>query len=192
MEEFGKSIRARRIEQRKTIKDIAASTKLSPAYISRMERGEINPSVATIKKIADTLGINIADLFQKNNDEKRSLNNGRNIRKVLHENERLKLTYPGLNFSGYLLTPTIHNIGIEFILVVAEPEGGSGKDSYSHQRGEECILVQEGEMTLWIEDDIYILKTGESIHFESHIPHKWKNSGKTEMKAIWVIVPPTY
>ena len=189
MQELGNNIRTIRKAQHKTIKQLSESTGLSQAYISRLERGDINASIAFIKKIANALNIQIADLFQ-NGHKKLIDKNGEQLW-VVRRDDRRKLVYPGLGFEGYLLTPSIRNIGIEFLLAVAEPGGSSGPDFYSHE-GEECILIQKGELTLWINDTEIILREGDSSHFNSTIPHRWENTGKEKLEAIWVVVPPTY
>jgi len=202
MNTMGDTIRSFRKSQGRTIQELSSSTGLSAAFISRMERGEINPSIASIMKIARALHINMADLFQeagapetatpgKTGGETGGESSHADTLEVVHQEQRRQLVSPGLNFSEFLLTPSIRNVGIEFIYHVSEPGATSGEEYYSHS-GEECILVLKGELSLWVEEQELCLKAGDSVHFRSDRPHHWENRGRTAVEAVWVVVPPTY
>jgi transcriptional regulator with XRE-family HTH domain len=61
---FGNNLR--RIRESKEMSQEAVSLKMgtTPSQVGRIERGEINPTVSTLKVLADALGLQIADLFQ--------------------------------------------------------------------------------------------------------------------------------
>ncbi len=195
MVDIGEKIRKIRSARAMTIQEIANKTGLSTSFISRMERGDINPSLSSIKKIADVLGISIGHFFEDNNEYGENAEAGaeppKDVIEVVRKNERRKLVYPGQEAYDYLLTPSIRNVNIEFILTVLEPGGNSGNDFYSHQ-GEECILVIKGTLQLYIGEKHIELYEGDSIHFKSSIPHRYENSSGTTMEAVWATVPPTF
>lgn len=202
MAEIGDKIRKIRIQRGLTIQAVSEATELSASFISRMERGDINPSLSSIKKIADALGISIGHLFDDRPygaAAEAGLSQGDSAEggvqmteiEVVRKNERRKLVYPGQHTYDYLLTPTIRNVGIEFILTVLEPGGSSGDEFYSHE-GEECILVIKGILRLFIGEGEYILREGDSIHFKSTIPHRYTNGGAGQVEAVWATVPPTF
>lgn len=195
MSEVGDKIRKVRVRNGMTIQTIAKKTKLSPGYISRMERGDVNPSLSSIKKIADVLGISIGHLFEDDNGTEKDLTAGEgspeNTIEVVRKENRRKLVYPGQAAYDYLLTPSIRNVGIEFILTVLEPGGSSGDDFYTHQ-GEECILVNKGALQLYVGEQHFELKEGDSIHFKSTIPHRYENTSQSTVEAVWATVPPTF
>ncbi len=189
MSEIGMKIREIRAAKGLTIKDVSKKTSLSNGFISRMERGDISPSLSSVKKIADALDISVGDLFDKD-DAKPGEKASAEI-KIVRKKERRKLVYPDQQAYDYLLTPSIQNVGIEFILTVLEPGGSSGKELYTHE-GEECILVNKGTLQLYIGDDRFELFEGDSIHFKSSIPHRYENTSSTTLEAVWVVVPPTF
>ncbi|MBN2051642.1 MAG: cupin domain-containing protein [Spirochaetales bacterium] len=188
MEELGKNIRRIRKDKGITIQDLAAATALSPSFISRMERGDLNPSIASVKKIADALGIQVASLFQEDKTESAQDNEESMI---VRKNRRRKMVYPGQKVSEYLLTPRISDIGIEFLLGYIEPGGTSGEDTYNHN-GEECILVLKGELTIYVNDRVFVLGEGDSMHFYSNNPHRWENRGNITTEAVWAVTPPSF
>lgn len=188
MEELGYNIRQIRKDKGITIQDLAADTALSPSFISRMERGDLNPSIASVKKIADALGIRVASLFQ---DDKSDRPEDSEESMVVRKSRRRKMVYPGQKVEEYLLTPRISDIGIEFIIGYVEPGGTSGTDTYNHT-GEECILVLQGELTMYVNDKVFVLGEGDSMHFYSDNPHRWENRGKETVEAVWAVTPPSF
>ncbi len=191
MSEIGKKIRNIRTSQGMTIKEISKKTNLSNGFISRMERGEINPSLSSVKKIADVLHISIGLLFDDEEAGDTDIHAADSEIKIVRKKERRKLVYPDQAAYDYLLTPSIRNVGIEFILTVLEPGGNSGKEFYTHE-GEECILVNRGTLELYVGDKHFKLLEGDSIHFKSSIPHRYENTSSNTMEAVWVAVPPTF
>jgi quercetin dioxygenase-like cupin family protein len=73
-------------------------------------------------------------------------------------------------------------------LLVELPPRYEGPPPFAHE-GEEFGYILEGELTLLIQDEIYELKEGDSVHFLSRVPHTWKNTGEVPMRAIWVVTP---
>jgi mannose-6-phosphate isomerase-like protein (cupin superfamily) len=79
---------------------------------------------------------------------------------------------------------------IEFIYL-HYPVGAKAQEFYSHE-GEECGVVLEGEFKGVIGDETVVLGPGDSIYYDSSIPHRWQNVGETEVQAIWAITPPSF
>ncbi|MAF33151.1 MAG: hypothetical protein CL941_04225 [Desulfobacter sp.] len=50
----------------------------------------------------------------------------------------------------------------------------------------------KGKLQGFIGDQVVVLEEGDSIYFDSSIPHRWDNMGEGEMKAIWAITPPSF
>ena len=90
-----------------------------------------------------------------------------------------------------LLTSSDIEKSMEPILYEIMPEGESGKDFY-HHNGEEFVFVIEGELDVYINDDLYHLEQGDSIYFKSNQKHKFKNNSNNITKALWVVNPPTF
>jgi quercetin dioxygenase-like cupin family protein len=70
------------------------------------------------------------------------------------------------------------------------PKAGSG-ESYAHV-GEEFLYVLRGAFQVSLDRQEYRLKPGDSFYFESTVPHRWTNPGKTETWVLWVNTPPTF
>lgn len=161
---------------------MARAAGLTESFISQMERSRVNPSVASLQRIAQALDTPLGRLF-----DEVAAPNGRVVRRA----QRARLTYPGLRATDYLLSPDLKG-RLEVIWAEAAPGGGSGEEPYSHEGDEECIVVIGGRMEIYVGDERYVLGPGDAITFSSRLPHRWKNVGRGMLKAIWTITPPSY
>jgi mannose-6-phosphate isomerase-like protein (cupin superfamily) len=75
---------------------------------------------------------------------------------------------------------------------VVEPGQGSGEEPYTHESDEECVIILEGRLEFWVGDDAYLLDAGDSILFESRVPHRNENPGPGPARVLWVTTPPSY
>jgi quercetin dioxygenase-like cupin family protein len=63
--------------------------------------------------------------------------------------------------------------------------GQSGREMNSHP-GEEIIFCLKGKIEVFTPARNYMLSTGDTLHFKSDIPHRWRNSGRTAAQIIWI------
>lgn len=178
--DLGGKIRKLREIMGMTATDVAEKAEVTPSLISQIERNIANPSLATLKKIADVLKTPLSFLFSEEN----------NVSPVIRRNERRKITL-GNNDSVIqeLLSPD-SNSQMEFLYITYE-EGASSEGFVTHH-GEECGLVLQGQLELALGTEVYTLEEGDSIYFKSDIPHSFKNTGSEPLKLVWVITPPSW
>jgi len=79
---------------------------------------------------------------------------------------------------------------VEFMYLIYPP-GTRVEERYDHE-GEECGLVLEGTFVGVVGDQEIILEAGDSVYYDSSIPHRWENIGAKEVRVIWVITPPWF
>ena len=182
MEEIGKKLKAYRLGNRMTLKQLANRAGCTDAYLSQLERGHANPSIMILKKIASALGIQVVDFFLepevKGNDV------------VLKERDRVNINFKRGEAKIQMLVRDIENKRMQPFYTTIEPGGGS-KGSYSHI-GEEFGIVLQGELELNLDGKIYRVRKNESFYFSSQEPHSWLNPGKRKTIVIWVDSPPTF
>ncbi len=83
------------------------------------------------------------------------------------------------------ITGQIKDAVLEGGVFTAKAGGESGPEMNAHP-GEEIILCLKGTVEVFTPCQKYHLSAGDALHFKSDIPHRWKNSGKTEAQLIWV------
>lgn len=181
--DLGARIRSIRKAKRMTIKEVAQQAGVTIGLISQVERNLANPSVKSLRKIADVLGVPIAALFA---------NQGRQSGPVVRKEERRLLGNTGKGISYSLLTPD-GNRALAYIYGVYEPGVKSGEFLFLHA-GEECCYIMEGNMRVVLgeEEKEYILQEGDTICFEAMTPHKIENIGNSPLRALWSIAPPPF
>jgi transcriptional regulator with XRE-family HTH domain len=179
-------IRYLRKEKGMTLKDLAEKIECSAGYLSRIETGVVNPSLATLMNIAEALGVTVEELFHHQESERRALPS------LMHAEERKTLILKG-GIQIQLLTRGV-NSPFEFLMLTFPPGATDGigvtttkeeTDLHTHE-GNECGLVVRGNLDVHVEDKVYHLKAGDTITFYSDSPHKLSNSGDKEAAAVWV------
>lgn len=193
MKELGDKLRAVRLENKMTLDDLSRLSGVSKSQLSQIERGLSVPTVTRLQKIADTLDLPISSMFAENNafsgdayTKKREVPSNRIS--VVRKNRRKKLIMPwGAWYE--MLCPNFQR-NIEFIYL-NYPAGTKTGGFYAHE-GEECGIVLEGTFKGVIGDEEIILKPGDSIYYDSSIPHTWEAIGDNDVKAIWAITPPSF
>jgi transcriptional regulator with XRE-family HTH domain len=180
--DLGTTIRRLRESRHLSLKEVAARSGLTQSFLSQVERDLTSPSVASLRKVAQAFGVPLTALFQGP-----SLPENRVVRHA----ERRQLIHPSRQWRDYLLTPNLTG-KLQVILSVIEPGGGSGDEPYAHDSDEECVIVLRGRLEFWVGSDRYVLEEGDSIVFESRIPHRNRNLGPAQAEVLWITTPPSY
>lgn len=172
--------RFRRLRARRglSLAQVARATGVSVGFLSALERGQMRSSVSTLRRIARFYRTNILSLFDTAGENPRVVRPDQ--RKVLETNARVRMEL--LAWGNTAMEPHLFRV---------KPGGASG-ESYTHE-GEEFLYVLRGTFEMWLnEKEHYRLKAGDSLYFESSLPHRWKNSGATEAYLLWINTPPTF
>lgn len=180
--DVGERLRAIRTHRRATLKSVADRAGLSESFLSQVERGRANASVASLKRISAALGVNVADLFEPNGSNTRP--------RVLRRDARPHLAFGALG-RKFMLTPRpLQNLQV----IVGELDGGgsTGEEPYMHGDSEELLVVLDGVVSLQLGSEVFGLETGDSIDYRSSTPHRLVNVGADPAEVMWIISPPSY
>jgi transcriptional regulator with XRE-family HTH domain len=179
--ELGSRIRSLREDKGLSLRVVAESAGVSESFLSQVERGVANPSVASLRRIAEALGGSVASFFE-----------GPSVAgRLVRARDRRRLVHPRRQWEDVLLTPR-ESRRLQVILSTIEPEGGSGEEPYAHDSDEECVIVLKGQLRFWVGEEAYELGEGDSLLFESRLPHRNINPGPTKAEVLWIITPPSY
>jgi transcriptional regulator with XRE-family HTH domain len=184
MKSIGPKIREMRKHRGMTLKEFSQRVGVTASLISQIERGVAAPSISSLKKISDTLGISIALFF---NEEGKALAN--DFSPIVRKHER-KTLHPSPGVTYHLLSKNLQG-KLEFLLAFYEVGASTGPKPYWH-RGEECALVLKGKLEVQIGSSVYVLLKDDSITFSCEIPHRVSNVGKVPAVSIWCITPPSF
>lgn len=161
--------RLRHLRQRRglTQRALAAACGLSANAVGLIERGESSPSVSTLHRLALALEVSIADLFSDAGAEPTTVLVKKGQRAQVH---RDKIVME--NLAGGLADQCM-----EPFLATLQPGAGTGAEPVVHQ-GEEFVLCLEGRVEYSVGGRTYRLEAGDSLMFQAHQPHCWRNSGQ--------------
>jgi len=179
--DVGERLRVIRSRRRLTLREVAERAGLSESFLSQVERGRASASVASLRRIADALGIGISDLFHPV---------GPAGARVLRRDDRPTLAF-GILGRKMMLTPKpLHEL--EVFVGELDPGGSTGAEQYAHGDSEELFVVLRGTVRLELGDEQFELETGDSIDYRSAIPHRIANAGDDVAEVMWIISPPSY
>lgn len=181
---IGEKLKKSRNEKGMSLRELATKVDLSASFLSQIEQGKASPSIENLKKIANTLDVRVSYLIEDEDEEIRNIQYNK-------ESEMRYLESKGSNIKMALLMPTNKEKNMEPIIYEIGINGESGRDFYSHG-GEEFIYIIDGELDVYIADKKYKLVKGDSLYFKSHLQHRFKNISKKQVKALWVVSPPTF
>jgi transcriptional regulator with XRE-family HTH domain len=176
---LGDRVRELRRGRGLTLEELAERSGVSRAMISKVERGEKNPTLVVAAKVAEGLGITLAELL--GTEERRKII-------VVPRERRMVMRDPETGFERQLLSPSLGRRAVEFIRNIVPRESTSG-EFLPHRRGvEEYVVVEKGRLRAIIGREEYLLEEGDALYFEADVSHRFDNAGDGECSYYLVIV----
>ncbi|SMC26372.1 transcriptional regulator, XRE family with cupin sensor [Clostridium acidisoli DSM 12555] len=164
---IGNKLKDIRNKRNLSLDEMAKLTGVSKAMLGQIERGQSNPTVSTLWKIATGLKVSFSLFIDENQDDLKTIYQN-NITPILEDNGKMRL-YPIFPFDA--------NKGFEIFTIELEP--GCDHISVPHNDGvEEYIIVTEGQIEININDKKFILQKGNSMKFMANKPHTYKNTSQ--------------
>ena len=174
---LGNRIRELRQTRGLTLQQLSSRTGLSSSMLSLVERGKTSPSIGSLVAISSALGIHMTDLFDGNGDRTREP-------VVRVADQPVYVTPEGVTRR---VVRDDDALGLEIVFNEWEPGTGSGSEAVHHE-GREYGVVLESKLLVEVDDEAYELRRGDSIAYDSRLPHRIENGGKKRARALWVNV----
>lgn len=180
-----------RKQHRYSIRKLAERAGVSASLISDVERGKVEPSISTLKRLSGALGTTLTYFFSHASQPAgRVVRAGERVpidgdfgdgelRAIEARGVRFELASPG-------------NAGqIEAIYGRYEPGASVGEEMFTHE-GEEWGMVLEGRLKVWVGEEIHFLDPGDSIWFPSTVPHRMENVADGVTEYVWIDTPKSF
>lgn len=178
---LGKRIHRLRLERGLTLRQLSAETGLAPSHISAIERSVKRASMASVRKIAEALGTTFLQLIGAERG------GGEELLVRADERGRPSIELPGVSIEK--LSRRARHLDAHMLTI----EPGFGSDGAYQHEGEEFVFVVRGELELTLEEtDTFVLRPGDALTFQSHRPHRWRNSADEDAVVLWVDTPPNF
>jgi transcriptional regulator with XRE-family HTH domain len=176
---IGARLRAARQAQNLTIAQVAEAAGLTKGFVSRIERDETSPSVATLVALCQVLSMPVGLLFEEIDATVVPLADA-----------------PRINFGGHrvvdrLVTPRGQS-RLQMLRSTLDSEAYGGDELYTINCDVEVLHVISGEITIEFTDRFERLRPGDTITFPGREPHNWRNVGDGPAEVIWTIIPASW
>lgn len=173
---IGAKLRAARKMRSLTLDQVAQGAGLTKGFVSRLERDDVSPSVASLVAVCEILGLRVGDLFDPP------------VTAVLRAGEGRLINFGGHGAAEWLITPGTQT-SLEVIHSVIEPGGGGGDELYVLDCDTECVYVLRGTIEVVLESGPEVLSVGDAMTFPGTAPHTWRNPGAQTCEVLWILAP---
>lgn len=175
----GSRIREFRLARKMTLRELASRADVSPGFLSQIERGQVNASVGSLRRLCEALGITLPDLFADTD-----VSGARILRKAA----RPEIHVDDLSAKYLLSQKPLRNL--EVYAAEFSP-GATAGDAYVHGDSQEILVVIAGNPTLELGGVAYELTAGDSAEYRTSIPHTVHNHSDSTAELLWIVSPPT-
>jgi transcriptional regulator with XRE-family HTH domain len=176
--ELGEKLKAIRVEKNMTLEEVAKKSSLTKSFISQIELNKTSPSITSLMKVTSALEIRLTDLFREDSPVEDVL--VKKEKRDSYYNKKTQLTMEMLStrFPDQKMEP-IYFYG----------EGRAATDAITRV-GQEFVYILKGKIKLIIDQKVYVAEEGDTLYFDSSIPHSWENPSTEAVEGIWVGTPP--
>ena len=171
---FGPMVRQLRQARDWSKEDLAHATGQNPEFIEQVESGHLSPPVGFILRMAQAMKIDASTFLNK--EAQAAIRDRR--AQAYHQRTQA--------YSYTTLTPEAANSHLRAFMITIEAHHDHKPVAYKHE-GEEFIFVMEGDLGLTLDARQHVLKPGESIHFNSDVPHKLKSLSSQPTRCLVVL-----
>ena len=180
---IGQRLAALRAQRRITLERLAEVTGFTKGYLSKIENSRKVPPIGSLARIATALDADIAYFFQTRDAA------GRDSVSVVHRKDRQPVVRGGTAF-GYDYATLAHNRRNKRMepFLFSFPRRIDRHVHFRHE-GEEFLFILSGKVEFEVNGERYILEEGDSLYFDSSLPHKGRALGAAA-KAIVVTYSP--
>jgi quercetin dioxygenase-like cupin family protein len=175
LEPIGKKIKKVRLEKNMTLERVANDTGFAVDYLKDLEAGKFMPPVGTLLSLSRALGMDSGFLLQE--------------QEAVLKDRVEAYTKRTENYAYKTLTPGAENKHLKAFQVTIDPMAEHHGVGYLHE-GEEFVYVLRGRIEVIVGDNVNLLDTHDSLHFNSGIRHQMRNVGDEEAELLVVVYGP--
>ena len=181
--QIGPKIRALRLKKNLGLVQLGEHTGMSSGMLSKIERGQLFPTLPTLLRIALVFGVGLEHFFVDQNEVPTVA--------VVRKKDRLRLPdRPGEASPSYFFESLDFPVTERKMeAYYAEFEAPSETTRPHKHEGAEIIYVIKGQLVVSIEGEDTTLDEGDSMYFDSGYAHSYRRQGRTACSAIVVVAP---
>jgi transcriptional regulator with XRE-family HTH domain len=182
--EFGARLQDIRKTRRLTLQEVSALTGVSASAFSKIERNELSPTISTMQRIAQGLGIELVTLLTNQEAGFIGLGGRRSVSRAGTGSAHITRTC-----RNTLLCADLKNKRATPILTTVTARSPDEYTAWAKSEAEIFIMVMEG--TLVVHSRLYEpleLNKGDSVYYDATTEHTWTSRGPIDAVVLWVLV----
>lgn len=178
--ELASRIKASRIAKGYTLDRVAEISGLGKGLLSKVENFRVTPSLPTLAKLCEALGMSLSELFEGLDDKpKLSIVRANERKEIERDRDQSDISYFALAHGR-----PDRNMD-PFVLEV--PAGGGRREAMPHE-GEEFLIVLKGEVTFEYNSESHRLAEGDAAYFDAEVDHRLINPGAADARILSVFL----
>jgi transcriptional regulator with XRE-family HTH domain len=174
----GCRMRQLRAERGLSIRALAKQSGLNVNTLSMIENGKTSPSVSTLQQVAAALKAPITAFFETETP----------LRRIVYQKAGDRQAAAFTHGTLADLGAGFARPGLEPFVVNLESQASSGETPIVHT-GLEFVFCLEGCIGYEVDGQAFTLDPGDSLLFEAHLPHRWRNTGETPSRSLLLLCP---
>lgn len=176
---FAENLKKLREAKKLSLDNVAKVSGVSKSMLGQIERGEVNPTISTVWKIANGLKVSFTALMSRPEADIEIVNKS-DIQCLIEDDGKYR-NYPMFPFSDARR--------FEMYMLEIDPEGQLKAEPHP-QGTQEFITVFTGEIAVEVDKEKYTVTKGNSIRFKADKPHAYYNTGREQANLSMVIYYP--
>lgn len=178
---IGPKVRQLRRQKNLSLQQLADRSGVSAAAIHKLERNGMVPTITTLMKLAAALNRPVSYFVDEDQPDHAIVIRASERKKVYTSKRGLSLESVSGPYGRFFMAGAI---------AVVEPGAESGPKPMEHP-GEELVHVLDGQLVFEIDGEEHLLKRGDTLHFRTDRPHRWRNPQAKPARAVWMALRST-
>lgn len=178
--EVGKQLKAVRTAFGLSQRELAKRAGVTNGMVSLIEQDRVSPSIGSLQKILGAFPMTMAEFFTRDMERRQEV--------VFRESDLPDVGTGDIKYR--LVAASRHDRKMSILWETYEPETDTGEEMLTHS-GEEGGVVVEGELEVTVAGQTWTLGPGDTYYFDSRLPHRFRNTGKTPAKIVSANAPPS-
>jgi transcriptional regulator with XRE-family HTH domain len=179
---IGPKLRELRLQRGLSLQQLAERAEVSAAAIHKIERSGMVPTITTLLKLAAALNRPVGYFVDEDVEE-----SGPAVLIPAGDRRVVYTSHRGIDLAG--ISGPYGRFFLAGAVATVEPGASSGDKPMEHP-GEELVFVLEGALEFDVDGREYKLGKGDSVHFRTDRPHRWRNPTRKQSKAVWMALRP--
>lgn len=186
--EIGPKLRALRLKKKIGLVELGEHSGLSPAMISKIERGLLYPTLPTLLRLAMVFSVGLEFFFTSETP--------RPVFAIVRKEDRIQFPADSKIRNG-VVPYRFESLDYEaverelsaYLAYFEEIPNPPGKHNYHEHEGIEFLYLISGQLTIYYDEEPRELNAGDSVYFDSTVRHAYARRGTEECKGLVITVP---